>query len=160
MKTIKIFLIAIILLASIFSCAKDDNDIEQDIRKNILVENSPWTYQNYKVIAITERNGSILTEEELEEFIDKSTTGSTLSFNADGTGISKSRTSDLTNTWTWTLNKNEIQSIWNDPKGTISTFKNVEISSSQFKFQQDALNFVDKEGNNIKWYGTYTSTPN
>ncbi len=154
-----IFFIAIILSASIFSCAKDDNDIEQDIRKNILVENSPWVYQSYKLISVIERNNSTLTEEELESFIDKTTKGSTLTFNSDGTGLSKSGTGDKTNTWTWTLNKNEIQSIWDNPKGTITTFKNVEISSTQFKFEEDALNFVDEEGNNISWYGAYTVIP-
>ena len=152
---IRILSILILGIITLFSCS-NDNDDEQDSRINILVENSPWAYQDYKLIAVIERNNSTLTEEELENFIDETTTGSTIMFNADGTAMAKSGTSDITNTWTYTLNKNEILSIWDDPKGTIATFKNVEISSTQLRFEEDALNFIDDEGNNIKWYGTYT----
>ena len=148
--------ILILGLITLLSCSNDTDDIEQDSRVRILVENSPWAFQDYKLISVIERNNSKLTEEELENFIEKSITGATLSFNADGTGQSKSGTSDVTNTWTWTLNKNEIQSIWDNPEGTMTTWTNVEISSTQFKFEEDALNFIDEEGNNIKWHGTYT----
>jgi len=154
MKTCVLSILLLSLIA-LFSCSEDSDDIEQDNRMQLLIENSPWAFQDYSLISIIERNNSALTEEELEKFIEKTITGSTLSFQADGTGFSKSGTSDVTNNWSWTLNKNEVQSIW-DTNGRITTWRNVEISSTRLRFESESLNFIDEEGNNIQWYGYYT----
>ncbi|RPD97993.1 hypothetical protein EGM88_07465 [Aureibaculum marinum] len=152
---IRILTLIIIWISIIFSCSKDRNDIETDNRFDILVENSPWTYHDYKLIAVIDRTGFTITDEEIEELAAESAKGVTLTFKADGTGMAISGTTKESNTWLWTLKNNEIELIWDQPKGTVETFKNVEISNTQLKFEENAWR-IDKDGNKLKWYGAYT----
>ena len=84
----------VMLLASItcVSCS-DDPGMEEatsmevdDTNARFVIEGTPWIFDRYELLEVRERNGSSLSEEELEGLISEDFTDVVIEFNDNGTG--------------------------------------------------------------------------
>lgn len=152
LKTSLLFLF-VLGFCTISACSKD-NDQDKPSQKELLVDNSPWNYKSFELIEVIEDNGSTVSEEEIEEWIDSFANGLSLTFRADGSGQSDSSTNnEETAIWDWQLkNNNEVVLYHPDQKQEV--LKIVTLSSTKFTFESETWR-PDKDGNKVVFYGRY-----
>ncbi len=116
----------------IISCSSNDSNPELSIEE-LVVQNSPWTFDHYELIEIIYDGNLSLTTEIVENNRNLQTMGQTLTFNSDGTGASYSPYFNETSNWNWEIvNTNQLKLTF-DPSD-IFTIENFNVTSNQLSF--------------------------
>jgi len=97
-----------------FCCSSsDDNNDLQLSQSELLILNSPWKITHYKVLEITDSNGTDVTTTQIQSSLNNSTALRLTIFNDDGTGTSVTEYPGNDPTYgnfTWaTLNGNQLR---------------------------------------------------
>ena len=110
MRKLKLGFFVFIGLLACTSSSDDKNSIELS-SKEILVQNSPWTYDRYELIEIVSEAIGGNTEEKAKNNADSDNDGNILTFNENGTGSSSS--TGGSNNWQWEItNDNKLKLIY------------------------------------------------
>lgn len=108
----KILLLLSILMFLSCSSSDDNNDIEVS-KSELLILNSPWKLTHYKVLEITDSNGTDVTSTQIQSSLNNSTALRLTIFNDDGTGTTVTEYPSNPPTYgnfTWaTPNGNQLQ---------------------------------------------------
>ena len=138
MKKLNLLLIVFIGLF-ILSCSSDENNIELS-KEEILVKNSPWTFEHYEIIGLLTLPIEDFTMEGLESEVNQKISGNIFTFNLDGTG-SRFFPGEETSFLQWEILNNSQLKITFKGSPTSTVFKELNISSSQLTFDAKSVHF-------------------
>lgn len=103
-------IILFFLVTLFISCNSDDNSEPSTI--NLLTENSPWIFDHYQMLNIVDAGSSVITQQEIENDINSSLNGLSLTFNQDGSGFTSS-VGEPNENWDWEImSNNQLKIIY------------------------------------------------
>ncbi len=82
----------LMVFITLISCSDNLDRLEalpmeiDDTNARFVIDGTPWTFHRYELLEIRERNGSLLSEEELEAQISDDFSDVVIEFNENGTG--------------------------------------------------------------------------
>jgi len=153
MKKLNLLLIIFIVL-SILACSSDDNNDTQFSKEELLIQNSPWTFNHYEMINIVDAGNSDFTQTDIETDINQVVSGNVLTFNSNGTGSSFTP-GEGTDTWQWEIINNNQLKILFDGTTESSTFENLNVSSSQLVIESESVSYDAVVGFEVLHYGKF-----
>ena len=155
--TFRPLVLIVILLVFCTSCSNDGNDDKQSTASSLIVKNSPWAFQSYQLISITDAGPSTITTAEIEDQINADFNGAVISFKADGTGQLTAPGFSTDIQWTLMNNDTEMKLVLLDlPAPDNQTlFDGLVITSSQFKFNSDSSVYDADADYEVGVYGSY-----
>jgi hypothetical protein len=147
---------AILILGLITLCSSPKDRVsETQNTTELLVQKSPWTFDSYKVIKILNKGNADVNESLLKYWVYNNSYSVKITFNDNGTGTYNDTQKNKEIIFQWTLTENEIDIKLNRANAGALIYKNVEISSTQFKFEKEDYGF-DKDKNKVTFYGVYS----
>jgi len=135
-----------------FSCSSDDDTVLS--KEEILVQNSPWTFNHYEMINIIDAGNSDFTQTDIESDINQVVSGTILIFNSDRTG-STFTPGEGTDTWDWEILNDADLKISYDGTTDSDTFENLSITSSQLIIEAESVSFDEVALFEVLHYGKY-----
>ncbi|MRI00938.1 hypothetical protein GH721_10405 [Kriegella sp. EG-1] len=157
MKIISKISILSLVLLFLIACSAEDTLKEESQSNNsdILTENSPWRFSNFKLDWSKKTEKDTITDEEIELDVIESYKGLMFSFNSDGTGQTVMQDSnDEPHTWTWFFDGND--EICFDGICETNRFTNIVLSTDNFSFNIIAGSPSISSGEQIIYSGRYT----
>jgi hypothetical protein len=154
MKKLNLFF-TILFITLIFSCSSDDNNATELSITELLVQNSPWTFNHYKLINIIDSGNSDFTQADIENDINQNVGGNVLTFDEDGSG-SSFLPEEGTDTWQWEIiNSNQLKITYDGGNGESDTFENISVSTSQFTVESESVSFDEVALFEVLHYGKF-----
>jgi len=151
------YIISIILFAFLLftSCSVEDLIKEEPDNTEILVSNSPWKFESFKLAWATKTEKDTITDQEIEREVNDSYKDLEFTFNADGTGQTTAPNAEVEFlVWDWFFDgSNKI--CFGATCGADS-FTSIQLSENSFSFDLTAGAPSNTEGEKIIYSGRYT----
>ncbi len=139
MKNLTIFYLLISLVLT--SCSSDNSNDNQQSITDLIVQNSPWTFNHYQLLDIVDAGNSTMTQQEIENDVDTSLIDYTLTFNQDGSGNTY-LPNEGTETWQWEiLTNNQLKITYDNSNGENDIYNNLNVTSSELTIEYQSVTF-------------------
>ena len=143
--------ILFLLFTLFISCNSDDSSESSTI--NLLTENSPWTFDHYQMLNIVDAGSSVITQQEIEDDINSSLNGLSLTFNPDGSGFTSS-VGEPNENWEWEIiSNNQLKIIYDG--GEFEIFNNLNVTSTLLKMELESVTYDSDVNYEVSHYGIY-----
>ena len=143
--------ILFLLFTLFISCNSDDSSESSTI--NLLTENSPWTFDHYQMLNIVDAGSSVITQQEIEDDINSSLHGLSLTFNPDGSGFTSS-VGEPNENWEWEIiSNNQLKIIYDG--GEFEIFNNLNVTSTLLKMELESVTYDSDVNYEVSHYGIY-----
>ncbi len=144
-------IILFFLVTLFISCNSDDNSEPSTI--NLLTENSPWIFDHYQMLNIVDAGSSVITQQEIENDINSSLNGLSLTFNQDGSGFTSS-VGEPNENWDWEImSNNQLKIIY--VGGEFEIFNNLNVTSTLLKMELESVTYDSNANYEVSHYGIY-----
>ena len=132
MKNFKLVLLLSIILTTIISCSKKDDDFTPSF-ENLIVENSPWKFNGVELTNVINNSNEDFDKTKFEIKIRETNDNVVYIFKADGTGEILDN-NEIENTINWEIlddNKLKLSTTNNDWE---SVFSSLNVTEAQLNF--------------------------
>ena len=153
MKKLNLIYGLLIGLMIFTSCSKDENT--QLTKEELLVQNSPWTFDYYELINIVNQGNSTLTQQELETDMNQEIFGATISFSQNGTGSNSIQGGNISS-WEWEITEfNELKLTFNGDITDNYILNNIKVTENEFIYEEQVLTDDSSAGLSVIHYGEF-----
>ena len=149
------YIVGLILIGYLTFCFNTTvADKETYLNQDVLVNNSPWSFESYELLKIINKQDADVNEALIKFWVyDNSQTIESTFYN-NGTGKFIDTAKNQIVSFKWTLKNNEMEIILDLNNSPRVVYENMELSESQFKFEKEDIGF-DKKDIPERFYGTY-----
>jgi len=153
----KITLVAGLLFGLVLfnSCSSDDDtaDVVAEVQlEDVMVQNSPWTFNHYELINVVNAGTSTMTPAEIESDMNLQLAGFTLIFNQDGTGETVIE-GEEGESWTWVIeNGDDLRIVY--PGNFSDEYLNLSLLNSQLKMESESITYDSTANFEVLHYGS------
>ena len=148
-------LLGILIVLSNLSCTNDNDTNQLQTSSELLVQNSPWTFNHFEMTNIIDLGNSNLTQQDIETNINQEVAGQTVSFNENGTGFASIQGTVESN-WEWEIvNGNQLKIIFDVTYNEFEIYENFSVTSTELVLDYEAVTYDENAMYEVLHYGKY-----
>lgn len=132
MKNLKLITLVVIALTTIISCSKDDDETTPTFEE-LLVENSPWTFNGIELSNVINNGTEEFDIDEFEKNVREANENTLYIFNLGGIGEIQEN-NEVVNSFKWEIIEGIKLRLTNENNDWESIFSSLNVTDSQLNF--------------------------